>query len=108
LNTLVKLTESDFEYETENGEVIPVIDLGEDSEFIVTYGHVDPEEMECWVNDLHTSFGIPTEEYTINDISWHWAVALETADASLGFELRWKNVREDDNGAFPVTIAYIW
>lgn len=108
MKTLVKIDESDFEYETSDGRVIPVLDFGNDSEYYITYGHIPFEEMEEHVRDLMAEYDILEEGQDFSELSWRWAIAFTAEYTEDEFELRWQDISPDDNGAFPITLLTVW
>lgn len=112
MRTMVHVTETDFEYETESGSIIPILDFGEQSEYYITYGHIPSDEMEEYAHLLITEFGgDPGDKESwgnVEDVTWGWAVAYESHDPDSEFELKWNNITSDTDGAFPVTIISVW
>lgn len=108
MKTLVFVNESDFEYETTDGRVIPVLDFGNDSEYYITYGHIPFEEMEEHVQSLNQEYGIDSEDFSADEMSWRWAIAQESDDPDNPFELKWLNVTSETEGSFPITLLSVW
>lgn len=112
MKTLVHLTETDFEYELEDGSVIPILDFGERGEYYITYGHIPYDEMEEHARQLITVLGgDPGDKESwgdVDDVTWGWAIAEESLDADEDYTLKWANITGDTEGAFPVTIISVW
>lgn len=108
MKTLVHLTESDFEYETSDGKVIPVLDFGEASEYYITYGHIPFEEMEEHVRDLMVEYGFDLEEIRTDELSWRWAIAYESSESDNGWLIKYEDISSESTGSFPITLYSVW
>lgn len=108
--TRIEVTESDFEISLDGNDFLPILDIGEDSQYYVSWGHVESSEMIGYCNKHLEHLGEDLDDYKLSeeDITWEWAIALESRDAEHDFTLRWSNVGPETVGAFPITIVSIW
>lgn len=112
MKTLLRLTESDFEFELDNGEVIPVLDFNEDSQYYITYGHIPEDEMTMYVKRLIEEFGEDPDDReswgALDDIAWTWAIAYEDDNPETVYNIQWNDIDSNSESAFPVTILTVW
>lgn len=106
-------TEDDFIHKTVDGREIDAIFLGVDSEYIVTYGHVDNESILSAARQIIVDIGEDPDDpdlYDLEDetqISWRWARPCS------GYADEWniywgEDVTESTPDSFPVTVLTLW
>lgn len=108
MNTIQRVSDSDFETVLPNGDFIPVVEL-EEPGYYLAYDHLPTEEMlDACKRHFTEVAGEPedTFDFSEEDIVWAWAYAK----ADMFGDVRYYFTKEqpDDDDSFPVTYIHFW